>query len=164
MFFLICLLTENLALGKPTAQSSTYNYNSTVRGVSGNAVDGNPDSDFENGHCSHTNATNSSWWQVDLGTNLVPVSEIHIVNRFTSTPSLQQRNKDYKITLGECIFRADSWCMFTWLCVSKIVSSIVNLFHKLLAVVASTILCTYTPSMGFKLYYLSVLNAIDENL
>ena len=72
-------------------------------------MDGNPDSDFENGHCSHTNAANPSWWRVDLGTDLVPVSEIHIVNRFTSSTSLQQRNKDYKITLGESRFRADSW-------------------------------------------------------
>ena len=111
MFFLICILTENLALGKSTAQSSIYNYNSTVTGVSRNAVDGNPDTDFQNGHCSHTNTANPSWWRVDLGANLVPVSEIFIVNRFSSLSSLQQRNIAYKITLGEYlyIFRADSW-------------------------------------------------------
>lgn len=107
---MICLLTENLALGKSTAQSSTYNYSSTISGVSGNAVDGNPDTDFHNGHCSHTKAVNLSWWRVDLG-KLVPVSEIFIVNRFSSLSNIQQRNKDYKITLGEYlnIFRAMSW-------------------------------------------------------
>ena len=89
-----------MALGKATAQSSTFN-SSTATGVSGNAVDGNLDADFQNGHCSSTNAADPSWWRVDLGANLVPVSEIFIVNRFTSSSSLQQRNKDYKITLGE---------------------------------------------------------------
>ena len=101
-----------MALGKSTAQSSTFN-SSTATGVSGNAVDGNPDTDFQNGHCSHTNAANPSWWQVDLGANHVPVSEIFIVNRFSSSSSsnLQQRNKNYTITLGEhlYIFRVDSW-------------------------------------------------------
>ena len=98
-----------MALGKSTAQSSTFN-SSAATGVSGNAVDGNPDTGFQNGHCSHTNATNPSWWRVDLGANLVPVSEIFIVNRFSASSSLQQRNKDYKITLGEYLymFRFDS--------------------------------------------------------
>ena len=101
-----------MALGKSTAQSSTFN-SSTATGVSGNAVDGNPDTDFQNGHCSHTNAANPSWWRVDLGEDHVPVSEIFIVNRFSSSSSsnLQQRNKNYTITLGEhlYIFRVDSW-------------------------------------------------------
>ena len=91
------LLPENLALRQPTAQSSTFN-SSTATGVSGNAVDGNPDTDFENGHCSRTNATNPSWWRVDLGANLVPVAEIYIVNS-----NAQQGNKDCKITFGKYI-------------------------------------------------------------
>ena len=90
----------NLALGKVTAQSSTYN-NGSTSGASGNAVDGNADTDFNNGHCSHTQQNNPSWWQVDLGASLVPVAEIHIVNRLTSSASLQLRNEDYKITFGE---------------------------------------------------------------
>ena len=64
-------------------------------------MDGNPDTDFQNGHCSHTKAANPSWWRVDLGANLVPVSEIFIVNRFSSSSSLQRRNENYTITLGE---------------------------------------------------------------
>ena len=90
----------NLAFGRATDQSSTNNYNSTVRGVSGNAVDGNPDTDFGSGHCSRTNAANPSWWRVDLGANLVPVSDVFIVNS-----NEQQGNKDYKITLGEYIYK-----------------------------------------------------------
>ena len=88
----------NVAFGKSTDQSSTNNYNSTVRGISRNAVDGNPDTDFGSGHCSRTNAANPSWWRVDLGGNLVAVSEVYIVNS-----NEQQRNNDYKITFGEYI-------------------------------------------------------------
>ena len=90
----------NVAFGKPTVQSSTNNYNSTVRGISGNAVDGNSDTDFGSGHCSRTNVASLSWWRVDLGANLVAVSEIYIVNS-----NEQQGNKDYKITLGEFIYK-----------------------------------------------------------
>ena len=88
----------NLAFRRTTDQSSTNDYNSTVLGVSGNAVDGNPDTDFGSGHCSRTNAANHSWWRVNLGSNLVPVSEVFIVNS-----NEQQVNKEYKITLGEYI-------------------------------------------------------------
>ena len=88
----------NVAFGKSTDQSSTNNYNSTVRGISGNAVDGNPDTDFGSGHCSRTNATNPSWWRVDLGENPVAVSEVYIVNS-----NEQQGNNNYNITLGEYI-------------------------------------------------------------
>ena len=63
-------------------------------------MDGNPDTDFGNGHCSRTtNASNPSWWKVDLGANNVPVSEIYIVNS-----NEQQGNNDYKITFGEYIY------------------------------------------------------------
>ncbi|KAL9950688.1 hypothetical protein ACROYT_G043227 [Oculina patagonica] len=89
----------NLALGKPTDQSPTYINSSSASGVSGNAVDGNADTDFSNGHCSHTNAANPSWWRVDLGENLVPVADIYIVNRFSTSSTIQQRSKNYKITL-----------------------------------------------------------------
>ena len=109
-----------------TAQSSTFN-SSSVSGVSGKAVDGNPDTDFGNGHCSHTKATDPSWWRVDLGANLVPVSEIFIVNRFSSSTSVQQRNKNYKITLGEYLYifmAVYLWYMYVYMTVliSQIVS------------------------------------------
>ena len=94
--------TENLALGKATSQSSTFsNTQSGVSGVSGKAADGNADTDFNNGHCSHTTNDNPSWWRVDLGSDKVPVSEVHIVNRFSSDSAMQDRNKDYEIALSE---------------------------------------------------------------
>ena len=96
--FLQYLFTENLALGKATTQSSTFNITAdNVYGVSGNAVDGNPDTNFLKGSCSHTWKDNPSWWRVDLGSDLVDVSEVHIVNRF----SQYVMTEDYKITLGE---------------------------------------------------------------
>ena len=64
-------------------------------------MDGNADPNYDNGHCSHTNTDNPSWWRVDLGSNGVPVSEVFIVNRLTTDPNLQLRSKDYKITLGK---------------------------------------------------------------
>jgi len=87
----------NLAAGKPTAQSSTY-----PGGQSGKAVDGNPDTEFNNGHCSHTKLDpSSSWWSVDLGSDNVLVYEVRIVNRFSQYNSIRQRSRNYIITLGE---------------------------------------------------------------
>ena len=64
-------------------------------------MDGNADTEYNNGHCSHTQLDNPSWWRVDLGSDHVPVAEVQIVNRFTQYSSIQQRNQDYKITLGK---------------------------------------------------------------
>ncbi len=93
--------TENLALGKPTNQSSTVTNDNIGTAESGRAVDGNPDTEMTNRHCSHTQQNNPSWWRVDLGSDHVPVSEIYIVNRFSTRTDIQQRSKDYKITLGK---------------------------------------------------------------
>ena len=68
-------------------------------------MDGNPDADFNHGHCSHTNPNNPGWWRVDLGPNGVPVSEVSIVNRFSADPVVRLRSKDYKITMGEYYFQ-----------------------------------------------------------
>ncbi|KAL9950901.1 hypothetical protein ACROYT_G043472 [Oculina patagonica] len=95
--FGVKLKPENLALVRPTDQSSTYVNDFIGVAKSGRAVDGNPDPDMRNRHCSHTRKDNPSWWSVDLGSDHVPVSEIHIVNRFTGP---QEKNKDFKITLG----------------------------------------------------------------
>ena len=92
--------TENLAAGKTTAQSSTYT--SGAGGQAWKAVDGNPDTEFANGHCSHTKSDPSpSWWRVDLGSNNVPVYEVHIVNRFSQLDSVRQRSRNYIISLGK---------------------------------------------------------------
>lgn len=95
--FLFHVLTENLALNKPTRQSSTFNSSSR----SENAVDGNRNPLFDaNGNCALTDLEDPSWWRVDLGTDYVPVSDVFIVNRLFPA-SAQQTNGYYQITLGE---------------------------------------------------------------
>ena len=66
-------------------------------------MDGNDDTDFRHGSCTHTQLNNPSWWRVDLGSDKVSVSEVHIVNRFSALQPVQKRSEDYKITLGEFI-------------------------------------------------------------
>ena len=92
----------NVALGKATLQSSTFsNTQLGVSGVSDKAVDGNSDTEFRNGSCTHTKPVNGSWWRVDLGSDNVPVSDIFIVNRFSTLTDVMARSKSYSITLGE---------------------------------------------------------------
>jgi len=95
--------TENLALGKPTNQSSTEKNTKIGVAISVRAVDGNDDTNMSNRHCSQTEKDNPSWWRVDLGSDHVPVSQIYIVNRFTPDHATEF-SKDYEITLGKCSF------------------------------------------------------------
>ncbi|XP_068136076.1 fucolectin-like [Hyperolius riggenbachi] len=66
----------NLALRGRATQSSVYTGISTAI----NAIDGNPDSNFNHGSCAITNYELSPWWRVDL---LAPhkISQIIITNR-----------------------------------------------------------------------------------
>ena len=92
----------NVALGKATLQSSTFNNTDLgVSGVAGKAVDGNSDTEFRNGSCTNTLSSNLSWWRVDLSSDKVPVSDIFIVNRFSTVADVMARSKNYNITLGE---------------------------------------------------------------
>ncbi|CAH3036503.1 unnamed protein product, partial [Porites lobata] len=67
------LIQSNIALFKPTSESSTYS------GSASNAVDGNR-SPYIN-KCTHTRADNNAWWRVDLE-RVEPVVEVNIVNRY----------------------------------------------------------------------------------
>ena len=69
--------------------------------MSEKAVDGNSDTEWRNGSCAHTQSSNPSWWRVDLGSDKVPVSDIFIVNRFSTYYTVMARSKNYIITLGE---------------------------------------------------------------
>ncbi|XP_022777753.1 uncharacterized protein LOC111319202, partial [Stylophora pistillata] len=101
-FFLVFLCTVNIALGKATIQSSTFNNTQLgVSGVSGNAVDGNSNTVFRYGSCAHTRGNNPSWWRVDLGSDKVAVSDIFIVNRFSTHTTVLARSENYKIALGD---------------------------------------------------------------
>ena len=92
----------NVALGKATLQSSTFNNTQLgVSGVSEKAVDSNSDTEFRNGSCTHTQKDNPSWWRVDLGSDKEAVSDIFIVNRFSTLTVPMARSENYKNTFGE---------------------------------------------------------------
>ena len=66
-------------------------------------MDGNRGAVFtpNNRQCAHTNKDNPSWWWVDLGSDNVPVSEVLLVNRFSSEGHIRERNRDFVLTLGQ---------------------------------------------------------------
>ena len=100
--FCFCSQTANLALRKPTAQSSTYNND----GQSGNAVDGVRNTNCGPiGRCTHTNRNNPAWWRVDLGSNHVPLSDVFIINQLIGH---WDRSENYKITLGKYAYKHSS--------------------------------------------------------
>jgi len=70
--------------GRPATQSSTYIDSACSRNNcdASLAIDGNYNSNFSTGTCSHTNgsAGGTSWWRVDLGQPF-KVQKIMIVNR-----------------------------------------------------------------------------------
>ena len=70
-----CFFQENLAFGKLTNQIS-----SAHGGFSRLGVDGNSETNYFKGSCTHTKGANKPWWRVDLGQE-EPVSEVYIVNR-----------------------------------------------------------------------------------
>ena len=78
MLFVWFLDQSNIALSKPTSESSTFS------GSARNAVDGNR-SPYIN-KCTHTREDNNPWWRVDLG-RVEPVAEVNIVNRYGGVAS-----------------------------------------------------------------------------
>ena len=71
--FVFLVSQSNIALLKPTNQSSTlWPYPAS------NAVDGNRGTSISK--CTHTLEDNSPWWRVDLG-GVEPVAEVNILNR-----------------------------------------------------------------------------------
>ncbi|KAK6187443.1 hypothetical protein SNE40_005473 [Patella caerulea] len=69
----------NIALGKPTVQSSTYVYENLPLS-SALAVDGNRNSDAFQLSCSHTAGGDNPWLQVDLE-RIYNITSVTIVNR-----------------------------------------------------------------------------------
>lgn len=66
----------NVALGKNTSQSSTYNGIT----LSSEAVDGNTDGNYGNASVAITNSDTEAWWQVDLG-SIINIQSINVWNR-----------------------------------------------------------------------------------
>ena len=91
---------ENLAYGK-----QTYQYSGKFKdGSSGKAVDGNSNTNFENGNprgsCTMTNPKRDQpWWRVDLGQDEL-VAEVYVVNRLNSDCGCGNRLDNLEIRVG----------------------------------------------------------------
>jgi hypothetical protein len=90
---------QNIALGKPTSQSSTAG-----SGVSSRAVDGNTSGRYSDGSVTHTDSENVPWWRVDLG-GASSVGSVVIFNRTDSCclERLSNFNVDYLDSSGKVI-------------------------------------------------------------
>ena len=77
MLFTILASDENLALNRPTWQSSNY---SNQQGLSKKAVDGNRNTDFFSHSCTQTHKEWGAWWMVELDREYI-VTEVLITNR-----------------------------------------------------------------------------------
>ena len=78
----------NVALGKPTTQSST-----DFGGVSGRAVDGNTNGQYNAGSVTHTANESNAWWQVDLQNN----ETIDSISLFNRTDCCQNRLSNFYV-------------------------------------------------------------------
>ncbi|ROI15876.1 Fucolectin-4 [Anabarilius grahami] len=89
------VFARNLAFGGTAVQSSTYDHLTAAQ----NAVDGNRNSDYHSGSCSHTNADWDPWWRVDL-LNVYKISRVVITNRGDCCP---ERLNGAQIRIGNSL-------------------------------------------------------------
>ncbi len=68
-------VSGNIARRRPTRQSSTGH-----GGASSRAVDGNKNTQWGGGSCTHTNKQQNPWWRVDLG-SVQKVKKVKLTNR-----------------------------------------------------------------------------------
>ncbi|GAB1855645.1 hypothetical protein MHTCC0001_04790 [Flavobacteriaceae bacterium MHTCC 0001] len=78
----------NIALNKPTQQSSTVNNNH-----SSFAVDGN----YSNGSISETNNEANPWWQIDLGSSF----DVSLIKLYNRTDSFQDRLANFYVFVAD---------------------------------------------------------------
>jgi hypothetical protein len=88
----------NIALGKSTAQSSSYFLTTGPE----KAVDGNTDGNYYDGSITHTLLDTNTWWQVDLGAPTA-IGSVVIWNR---TDCCGDRLSDYWVFISNTPFGA----------------------------------------------------------
>ncbi|KAM7421537.1 hypothetical protein PAMA_015600 [Pampus argenteus] len=76
---------QNVALRGKATQSFCYRGSQDASGAASNAIDGNRESNYLAGSCSHTVQQTNPWWRVDLLDSYV-VTSIIITNRGDSWP------------------------------------------------------------------------------
>tara|TARA_R100000306_G_scaffold889_2_gene2386 strand:+ start:37315 stop:39309 length:1995 start_codon:yes stop_codon:yes gene_type:complete len=98
---------SNIALYKPTKQSSVFEVSSANR-----AVDGNKDGNWHNRSVTATHGTNNPWWEVDL-LGIYKISSITIYNRTDCCPerlnnfTIRVSNQPLKGRNGGQVFNND---------------------------------------------------------
>jgi hypothetical protein len=93
----------NLALGKPTSQSSTLEPQANAS----RAVDGNIDGAYGGQSLTHTNNDFQAWWQVDLQSSQ-PIGNVAIFNR---TDCCSDRLSNFKLMVSN---DGSSWASFPY--------------------------------------------------
>nr|Q9I931.1 RecName: Full=Fucolectin-1; Flags: Precursor [Anguilla japonica]BAB03523.1 fucolectin-1 [Anguilla japonica] len=73
-------IQENVAVRGKATQSTLPSGAGAVLSLPGFAIDGNRDSDFSHGSCSHTTNSPNPWWRVDL-LQLYTITSVTITNR-----------------------------------------------------------------------------------
>nr|XP_006014319.2 PREDICTED: fucolectin-like [Latimeria chalumnae] len=71
---------ENVAMRGKATQSTIYNEEGDNLGIAMNGIDGNHNSNYFLGSCTHTAIENNPWWRVDL-LDVYRISRIVITNR-----------------------------------------------------------------------------------
>lgn len=84
---------ENLAVGGKASQSSLFAFGSAY-----NAIDGNTDSTWERGSCTHTSNDIGPWWRLDLGSTH-KIFSVKVTN-MNSTP---ERLNGAEIRIGDSL-------------------------------------------------------------
>ena len=91
-YFFTALL--NIARGKDTRQSSTAQSGSSSRGV-----DGNKNTNWGGGSCTHTNDCCKPWWRVDFGKTAV-IYSVAVSNR---EDCCWTRLRNFNIRIGDSL-------------------------------------------------------------
>jgi len=78
--YALSISAKNLALFGKATQSQLNGNPWASFGHASNAIDGNRDSIYEHGSCSHTHTQDDPWWRLDLLDKYV-VTSITITNR-----------------------------------------------------------------------------------
>lgn len=90
---------DNVALGKPTSQSSTG-----YEGVPSRAVDGNTSGNWRDGSITHTNSEYQPWWQVDLGSR----KSIDYVSLWNRTNCCSSRLSAFYVLVSDVPFASQT--------------------------------------------------------
>ncbi|XP_061171836.1 fucolectin-like [Saccostrea echinata] len=104
-----CKVLQNITVGKPTEQSSTF-----WGFESGLAVDGNRNTDIDANSCTTTASDDANpWWRVDL-LNVYYIVSVRMLNRGMDQYGIDVsgRLRNVSITTGEIVSNTSTLCGF----------------------------------------------------